>query len=97
MKAAYPIKRTTGTLTPEVRASWLHEFGDEQFSNTSTFTGGGASYTTKGAKIDDDAARFGVGLGFQTIGKTEITADVDYITRSSSDAVAGKLNVKVPF
>ena len=97
LKAAYPIKRTTGTLTPEVRASWLHEFGDSQFSNTSSFIGSGSSYTTKGAKIDEDAGRFGVGLGFQTLGNTTISGDVDYIGRDSSDAVAGKLNVKIPF
>ncbi len=97
LKAAYAIKRTTGTLTPEVRASWLHEFGDSEFSNTSTFTGGGSSYKTTGAKIDEDAARFGVGLGFQTLGNTTISGDVDYINRDTSEAIAGKLNVKVPF
>lgn len=97
VKVSYPVARANGTWTPQARASWLHEFGDKTQTTTSNFVGSSSSFTSTGARIDEDAARIGLGLSYETKANTKVTADVDYTNRDTSDAVYGQINVKVPF
>jgi outer membrane autotransporter protein len=97
LKISYPVKMVSGTITPQIRASWMHEFGDKSQSSTSSFVGSTTSFTTTGATIDDDALRLGGGLALLTTGKTKISLDGDYVMRDTSDALSGQLNVKLPF
>ncbi len=49
-RIAHPIKLKTCTLTPEIYGKWLYDFLGEEVAMTSTFTGGGGSFETKGFK-----------------------------------------------
>lgn len=49
-RVAHSIKLESCTLTPEIYGKWLYDFIGDEVSMTSTFTGGGASFETKGFK-----------------------------------------------
>lgn len=49
------------TLTPELSARWLHQFGDNRFSSTASFEGG-REFTYCGAKYGRDAVDLGISL-----------------------------------
>jgi len=54
-----PERFNWGVCTSEFHAKWLHDFVSDQMSVTSTFTGGGGSFTSKGAKLPRDGADLG--------------------------------------
>jgi len=56
--------------TLEVRAAWLHEFGDTNQDTTASFAAGGASFTTSGVEQDKDAFNIGASLTFNSSDKT---------------------------
>ncbi len=62
VRVAYPWKRGSVTFTPEVHYKWLHDFIADKVSMTSSFTGGGASFSTNGATPDRNSHAFGAGV-----------------------------------
>jgi outer membrane autotransporter protein len=50
------------TFRPEVRASWLHEFGDRGYAIDSNFVGCDDTFTVHGPKIGSDSALVNFGL-----------------------------------
>ena len=59
-----PIKCDWGILTLEVHAKWLHDLVNDTMSVTSSFTGGGSSFTLSGAPPAKDGADLGGKLAF---------------------------------
>ena len=74
----------------------MHEFGDTQQSSTSSFVGGTQSYTVGGPDIDRDAFHVGGGVSYQLTNGTKLSADADYLGRSSSDAESAFLRLSLP-
>ena len=57
------VETATGLkMVPEAHVAWLHEFLDEEQVNTSTFTGGGGSFTTRGFDPANDSFNIGASL-----------------------------------
>ena len=96
VKAAYPVKTEDGTLTPKVRAGWIHEFGDTQESSTASFIGGTQSYVVDGAKVDENGYHVGGGLSYELQDGVKLSADADYIGRNTSQETSGFLHINVP-
>lgn len=63
-KAILPLMDGGVRAGLELRAIWLHEFGDRSQDTTAQFTGGGSSFTVKGVRLARDAANLGASLKF---------------------------------
>jgi len=87
-----------GIGRPEVRVGVSHNFGDETADSTATFTAGGATFTTKGVKIDSTKVDIGLGYTYTTPeGDTEISVNVDGRHSSSYVQYGSGLTVKWKF
>lgn len=62
LKAERPVLVGNTYLTPELHAKWLHDFNSTTMEQTTTFTGGGASFDSKGVRQDRDFYNVGAGL-----------------------------------
>jgi outer membrane autotransporter protein len=59
-----------GSITPEVRVRWLHEFGDNDYTLNAAFAGYPTSvFSVRGDRAQRDSAAVGVGLNWE-IGKS---------------------------
>jgi outer membrane autotransporter protein len=56
------IKTSSGAVSPEVHAKWLHDFNSTTMQQDAMFAGGGSSFRTDGIKQDRDL--YNVGAGF---------------------------------
>lgn len=75
------IEFEAGGVQPFVRGFWNHDFKNEGVDVTSSFTSGGASFTTPGQELEQDMFTAGAGLNF---GGDMVTGGVAY------DATLGK-------
>lgn len=82
---SYPVKLASGTLVPQVRAAWEHEFEDDPG------TIGGVPL----ASLDEDLAVVGVGVGwYQNCG---INVVVDYEARLGENTESHYIGAKVGY
>ena len=59
-----------GSITPEIRVRWLHEFADNDYTLNASFTGYPVStFSVRGDKARRDSAAVGAGLNWE-IGKS---------------------------
>jgi uncharacterized protein with beta-barrel porin domain len=65
IRVAYEIPMGSITITPEVRASWQHEFGDRTFATTAQFGFGGPDFTVTTPDIGRDAFVLNAGFTLQ--------------------------------
>ena len=90
------IKQGEGTLVPSVRLGLSYDFNGDETSVRSKFTGGGATRTIKGAKVEQLAGTAGLGVAYQgpmwTVG-----ADYDLNARSGYRSHAAQLKASVKF
>jgi outer membrane autotransporter protein len=78
-RVAYPLTGYgTYTLTPEVHAYYVHNFGSDQTTATSTFTGGGPAFTTTAPARDRDIFNLGLGLTVAQVGPLALSGVYDY-------------------
>lgn len=56
------IQTSTGAVSPEIHAKWLHDFNSTTMEQEAMFAGGGSSFKTEGIKHDRDL--YNVGAGF---------------------------------
>ncbi|MFH1878501.1 MAG: autotransporter domain-containing protein [Candidatus Omnitrophota bacterium] len=77
IKIGYPValKRGFGTLTPELKFKWLYDWIGDAQQATSTFTGGGGSFSTEGFTPARSSFDFGAKLALET---------ADFVTLSFS-------------
>lgn len=83
-------------ITPEIKASWLHEFNNEQIQTTSAFAAGGSSFTTVGLKPAADTAVLGVAV---TVARNDLIlmAGYDAELRQGYVGHSGILQVRSEF
>ncbi len=97
IKFAYPVKDQSGTFTPEVHTKWLYDFvGDEQ-ATTSTFTGGGASFSTRGYDPAQHSFNVGGGLSWKSKGNWTVEGTYDLELKEDFSAHTGLLTVKYAY
>jgi outer membrane autotransporter protein len=79
LRASYDIKGDHGAIVrPEVRASWLHEYGDKAYPFDSRLaSGAGDVFTVWGPTIGRDAAVVGAGITVQCSATLSIYAAYD--------------------
>jgi outer membrane autotransporter protein len=65
-KANYQWKVGSVVVRPEIRASWLHEYGDDQYAIGSRFaSGAGDVFVVNGSRIGRDGLLVGAGFSVQ--------------------------------
>ena len=86
-RASFDIKANNGIiLRPEVRASWLHEFSDQEYPIVARFADAPASptFTVDGPRIGKDGALIGAGM--------TIVFSPSFSIFAFYDGVAGRTN-----
>ena len=85
------------SYVPEAHISWLHEYLDEEQTNTSTFAGGGASFTTKGFDPASDSINAGASLGIFSVDNIDVRASYDYEGKSDYNSHSGMVILRYKF
>jgi autotransporter-associated beta strand protein len=78
MKLASKIRTEHFDLLRELRVRWLYDLIADDMETTSKFAGGGAAFTTKGARPSRHTFDLGGSLGFITNKNFTIDFDYDY-------------------
>jgi outer membrane autotransporter protein len=84
-RVAYPMTGYgTYTLTPEIHAYYLHNFGSDQTTMTSYFTGGGPGFSTTSPARDRNIYNIGLGLTVAQVGPMALSGVYDYAGGATS-------------
>jgi outer membrane autotransporter protein len=84
LKFGYPIyKENVGTFVPSIKGAWLYDYISDMFQSTSSFAGGGPSFTSSGAKPAANGFLMGAELAFMNIGNMTLTANYDVTLRDA--------------
>jgi len=82
LKLAYPLlSKKYGTFIPTVRGAWLYDYMGERYETTSSFTWGGPSFVTTGARPAQDGALLGASIIFLNRGNLTLTGNYDWELR----------------
>lgn len=84
-------------VKPEARLVWFHDFKDAGTDTTSSYTGGGASFSTPGQKIEKDALNIGLGMTVQPNKLARISLNYDFEGRSGYQSHAVQLTGRWDF
>ncbi|HVY07005.1 MAG TPA: autotransporter domain-containing protein [Burkholderiales bacterium] len=77
-KMIFDMSEPDSRMAVELRAIWLHEFGDTSQDSTAKFAAGGTSFTTSGADIGRDSANLGIGMRFTSAnGRQQVLVSYD--------------------
>lgn len=83
----YLCRKDEQSLWAQLRAKWMHEFGDATAGVTASFASTpGFRFSTKDAKMNRDSAVLGTGLKYEPNRNTVLFADYDVLL--NGDAVA---------
>jgi len=81
-KFEYPIFfKKMGTFIPAIKTAWMYDYFGDKFETTAAFAGGGASFTTRGAKPAQHAFALGGELTFLNKDNLTLTADYDLVLK----------------
>jgi outer membrane autotransporter protein len=96
-KLAYPILYKDSQIIPEVHVKWLYDFTGDQQQATSTFTGSGASFSTKG--FDPPKSSYNAGAKITLMTKFDLALSLNYDFEMKEDfhSHAGYVNVRYTF
>jgi outer membrane autotransporter protein len=72
------IQGASGKWVPEIHARWLYDFIGDTVATTSTFTGGGSSFSTSGLEPEQSTYNVGTGVTFYSKGSISVTGTYDY-------------------
>ena len=86
-----------GELIPEVHVKWLYDFINEGIAVTSSYTGGGGSFTTNGAKASKNGANLGGKLSFNFKNDVSIILEADTVAKEHFFGVSGAATVRYKF
>ncbi len=88
---------TYGTLIPEVRLGWNHEFGDASQTLSASLIGvPGSTFSATGIAFGRDAALIGAGLSMELSPDAKVFVDYDgkLGSRLQEHSVSGGLKVR---
>jgi len=97
LKVAYPVVVKGITITPDIHAGWYYDYIGDKAQITSKFTGGGASFETKGT--DPAQHSFDVGTQVTLLTKDDVSLILLYDLELKEDfhAHSGAVTVKYDF
>jgi len=75
-KIAYPIQKNNVQLIPELHARWLYDFVGDPQQATAQFTGGGATFASKG--LDPPKSSYNIGAKLNILTEYGVTLSLDY-------------------
>jgi autotransporter-associated beta strand protein len=94
MKLASKIRTENFDLVRELRFRWLYDLIADNMETTSRFTGGGAAFTTKGARPSRHTFDVGGSLGFITNKNFTVDFDYDYSMKEDHKSHDGSAVLK---
>ncbi|MEI8173330.1 MAG: autotransporter domain-containing protein [Deltaproteobacteria bacterium] len=96
-KLTYPILRQDLQIIPEMHIKWLYDFIGDQQQATSTFTGSGASFSTKG--FDPPKSSYNAGAKLTLMTTYDVTLSLNYDLEMKDDfhSHTGYVNVRYTF
>lgn len=97
IKIDRPIVNNSGTWTPEIHFKWLHDFIGDEVATNATFTGGGSSFSTRGADPAQHSFNLGAGLTFYSKGNVSITGTYDFELKDDYISHTGQGVLRVTF
>ncbi|PKN17761.1 MAG: hypothetical protein CVU71_15135 [Deltaproteobacteria bacterium HGW-Deltaproteobacteria-6] len=96
-KIVYPILRKSCRITPELHAKWLYDFAGDAQQTTSTFTGGGASFVSKGSDPPRSSGNLGAKLIVMTQANWSVSLNYDFEIKPDFYSHNGWINVRYEF
>lgn len=97
IKVAYPILKKNVRITPELHAKCLYDFAGDAQEITSSFTGGGASFVTKGVDPARSSASIGAKLTIMTPINWSVSLNYDFETRPDFYGHHGWISLRYEF
>ncbi len=96
-KFAYPVLWNDSKVIPEFHLRWFYDFIGDRQQTTSTFTGGGASFSTEGYK--PARSSYNAGARITLINKYGLTASLNYDFEMKEDFYShtAYANIHIPF
>ena len=90
-------KYNWGIFTPEFHVKWLYDFINDGMSVTSTFAGGGGSFTANGAEQPKNGADIGSKLTFDLSSDLSLIAECDTELKDGFFGIYGSGTVRYKF
>jgi outer membrane autotransporter protein len=96
-KLAYPLQGDDLRITPEIHAKWLYDFAGDRQQSLSRFSGGGASFSSRGIEPGQSTVNVGAKLSLMT--KSNVTVSLNYDLERKSDFAGhtGSVHVRYDF
>jgi len=91
------LKYKWGNFTPEVHVKWLYDFINDAMAVTSTFTGGGGSFSSNGTKSAKNGVNLGGKLSFDFKNDVSIIGGCDAEVRDQFVGVYGSATLRYKF
>jgi outer membrane autotransporter protein len=85
VKFEHPIEKQKSVIFPELHARWLYDFINDRQETTSTFSGGGGSFTTEG--FDPPKNSFDMGAKLTVMTENFWTYRINYDLKYKEDYV----------
>lgn len=96
--AEWDLKDSSNNVVrPSVEVGYRYDVIGDEVQASSTFTGGGASFSTNGADPAQSAFNAGLGLTYELENNWAFTADYDYQVKSDYDAHSASLRAGYKF
>ena len=84
-------------VIPEIHAAWRYEFFDEIQVNNSTYTGGGALFTTNGFDPANHSINIGISYSMFREENIDIKFSYDFDTKADYQSHSGLINIRYSF
>jgi autotransporter-associated beta strand protein len=96
-RVAYPVRFDWGTFTPEAHGKWLYDFIGDDMVMTSTFTGGGASFNSNGAKPAQNSFNIGGKLTLDLKNDVSVIGECDTELKDEFFGIYGAVTLRYAF
>lgn len=98
VKLNYPIVAGSVTYIPEISTSWTYDFvGDEQEAKNNFVGAASTQFTSKGAKVAQNALNVGLGLDVLAQDNVTVSFDYDWTTKEDYDSHSGGVKARFAF
>ncbi len=97
VKIERPWTNSSGKWVPEAHFKWLYDFIGDEAATTATFTGGGASFSTRGVAPAQHSFNAGAGLTFYSNGNVSVSGMYDFELKEDFIGHTGQGVLRVKF
>lgn len=96
-KLSRDFASSIGTLVPELRLTWLHEFKATAPATAARFTSGGSAFSSEGNAPARNGALIGAGLTLLANDNYELSANLDVELRDAYVGQSGRVRLRTNF